>query len=77
MLRRRGTQKPFQFVLEPDVWWEVVLNISRQVKSFPQTPPAGSLVIAQKETIYPQKSDHVSPKIDCSPIITEHFPKKY
>ena len=33
-LHRRGTQKPFQFVLEPNVWWEVVLNISRQVNSF-------------------------------------------
>ena len=34
LLLRRGTQKPFQFVLEPNVWWEVVLNISLQVKSF-------------------------------------------
>ena len=30
-LHRPGTQKPFQFVLEPNVWWEVVLNISLQV----------------------------------------------
>ena len=30
-LHRPGSQKPFQFVLEPNVWWEVVLNISLQV----------------------------------------------
>jgi len=30
LFTKRGTQKPFQFVLEPNVWWEVVLNISRQ-----------------------------------------------
>jgi len=30
LFTKRGTQKPFQFVLEPNVWWEVVLNISLQ-----------------------------------------------
>jgi len=30
LFTKPGTQKPFQFVLEPNVWWEVVLNISLQ-----------------------------------------------
>ena len=38
-LHRPGTQKPFQFVLEPNVWWEVVLNISLQVMWGNLTPP--------------------------------------